>query len=172
MKSRSGLLIESLLYCSRVAGWLITSGNVATCTGSKVRLPGSGEANLVDDAAAGGSGQRPSSHMYLYQKTLCRLRVAILKWQQKRKVATGLGLRKDKGGKTVSCVTRRVLPGANESRNLILTSAGKPMASHGWYRGRKCSPPGNFVATELFIDKRQVMEDSIQSRIELRCNCS
>ncbi|KAK1135559.1 hypothetical protein K0M31_000145 [Melipona bicolor] len=35
------------------------------------------------------------------------------------------------GGKTVSCVTRRVLRGANESRNLIPTSAGKPMASHG-----------------------------------------
>ncbi|KOX72841.1 hypothetical protein WN51_00781 [Melipona quadrifasciata] len=50
-------------------------------------------------------------------------------WQQERKVATGLEERQ--GGKTVSCVTRRVLRGANESRNLIPTSAGKPMASHG-----------------------------------------
>lgn len=54
--------------------------------------------------------------------------------------------------------------GANESRNLIPTSAGKPMvASHGGSGDENVSPPGNFVATELFIDKQQVMEGSIQS---------
>lgn len=91
--------------------------------------------------------------MYLYQKTLCRLRVAILKWQEERKGVTGRAEERQGEKRTVSCVTRHAT-GANESGNLIPTCAGKPTA------GRMCCAPSNFAATGLFIDKQQVMEDS------------
>ena len=75
------------------------------------------------------------------------------------------------GWKTVSCVTRRVLTGANESRNLIPTGAGKPMASHGGTGDENVLYQVISSPLELFIDKQQVIEDSVQS-LDALYNCS